>query len=89
MGACQGLPSLPLCTRLVRKANISFNYMSSSDSMDRDDSGSGWDGLGHDVQLSILSVLKQRKDKASLQAVIDLARPAAAGQLPHLGDRDP
>ena len=71
---CQGMPSLPLCTLLVRKDSISFNYMSSSDSMDRDDSDGDWDGLGHDLQLSILSVLKQRKDKNSLQAVMQTSR---------------
>ena len=39
-----------------------------------DDSGSGWDSLGHDLVLSILTVLKERKEKASLQAVMQTSR---------------
>ena len=42
--------------------------------MDLDDSRSGWDSLGHDLHLLILSVLKQRKYKASLQAVMQTSR---------------
>ena len=42
--------------------------------MDLDDSGSDWGNLGHDLHLSILSVLKQRKDKDSLQAVMQTSR---------------
>ena len=38
------------------------------------DDGSGWHSLGHDLHLSILSVLKQRKDKDSLQAVMQSSR---------------
>ena len=42
--------------------------------MDPDGSDSGWETLGHDIQLSILSVLKQRKDKVSLQAMMQTSR---------------
>ena len=36
--------------------------------------GRDWDSLGHDLQLSILSVLSQRKDKDSLQAMMQTSR---------------
>ena len=42
--------------------------------MDHDDGGSGWGSLGHDLHFSILSVLKQQKDKDSLQAVMQTSR---------------
>ena len=71
-GNCRGLPKPSFS--IIRKASVSSNYASSSYSMDLNDSGSGWDNLGHDPQLSILSVLKQRKDKDSMQAMMQTSR---------------
>ena len=38
------------------------------------DSDGSWHSLGQDLQLSIMSVLKQRKDKSSLQAMMQTSR---------------
>ena len=42
--------------------------------MDQDGSDSDWHSLGHDLHHSVLSVLKRRKDKVSLQAVMQTSR---------------
>ena len=44
--------------------------LSSSASMDRH----GWQSLGHDLQLAIMSVLKRWNDRCSLQAVMETSR---------------
>ena len=46
------------------------NVVESSAAMNNSNEISGWDNLGTDLQLSILSVLRQQADKDSLQAVL-------------------
>ena len=61
---------LVICTANV----LRYSIIDLSLSMDHDDIDDGWESLGHDLQLLILSVLKQRRDKVSLQAMMQTSR---------------